>query len=216
MPSIKLTDYECRKDLLPNLCMFCGVPATEYKKKRFAWHPSWVWILILVSVLIAAILALVLIKRMTVRVPLCERHIGYWKRRGLTLGLSFAAIAVVAIGAIVAMDNKAPGEDELSGWLCGGSVFLLFAWLVGAAIYQSNGVRPTEITDRFIKLTGVHKDFVDALEDDRERDREEEGAFRRKRRAQREQRELDDRPTERGRSLERRLEDDDLERRARE
>ena len=96
------------------------------------------------------------------------------------------------------------------------AVFLFFVWLVVAAVYQTNGVRPTEITDRFIRLTSVHKDFVDALEDDREKDHEEEEELRRKRRAEREPRESEDRPAERGRSIERKREDDDLERRARE
>ena len=48
MATVKLTEYECRKNLLPKVCMFCGEPAVERKQKNFAWHPPWVCILILV------------------------------------------------------------------------------------------------------------------------------------------------------------------------
>jgi hypothetical protein len=230
MPTIKLSETECRKNLLPDLCMFCGEPSSERKHKNFAWHPSWVWILILVSALIAVILALVLTKRMTVRVPVCERHRGYWMRRGLVLGLSFTAIAAVSIGVLIFMGQQGPGNDDLTGWLCGGSVVLFFIWLIVAAVYSSNGVRPTEITDRYIKLAGVHQDFVNAIEDDRDRDREEEQEYRRKRRAEREDRDRDrvedrdrdrieDRDRDRPRRTQyrdrRRDDEDDLERRAR-
>jgi hypothetical protein len=39
MPTVKLSDYECRKNLLPDVCMFCGEPAVTRKSKNFAWHP---------------------------------------------------------------------------------------------------------------------------------------------------------------------------------
>ena len=39
---------------------------------------------------------------------------------------------------------------------------------------HTTSVRPTEITDRTIRLTGVHRGFVDALADDRARDDEAE------------------------------------------
>jgi hypothetical protein len=170
--------------------------------------------LILASLLIALILALVLTKKMTVRVPVCERHVGYWKRRGLTLGLSFLAVVGFAIGALIATGGKDPGKDIDTGLLCLGAVLLFVAWLFTAAIYQTIGMRPIEITDRFIRFTGVSKAFVDAIEDDRERDRQEEVEYRRRRRAQRDDRDLDQeepRPPQ----IDRRREDDDLERRAR-
>ena len=113
------------------------------------------------------------------------------------------------------MANQGPGNDELTGWLCGGGVVMFFFWLVGAAIYQANGVRPAEITDRDIRLAGVHAEFVHALEDDRDRDREEEEEYRRQRRAKREAEDRE-RQRERPRSADRRRDDDDdLERRAR-
>jgi hypothetical protein len=209
MPNIKLTDYECRKNLLPKVCMFCGQPAVTRKQRNFAWHPPWVWILVLVGILVAAIVAIVLTKRMTVRVPVCEQHEGFWRRRGMTIGFSFLGIVLVEIAAAIGAANLPQGQDNLGGFVCAGGVFLLLGWLVLVAIYSTRSIRPTEITDRFIRLTGVHPEFIAALEDDRERDRDEEEEYRRQRRARRLAEER-----EQPRAAKRKDYDDDLERRA--
>jgi hypothetical protein len=52
---------------------------------------------------------------------------------------------------------------------------LLVIWLVLVAVLQSTAVRPKEIGDRYIILTGVAPRFIDALDDpqyfpDREED----------------------------------------------
>jgi hypothetical protein len=46
MAQIRLSRYEVEANDLPPLCICCGAPAVVYKSKNFAWHPSWVWILI--------------------------------------------------------------------------------------------------------------------------------------------------------------------------
>jgi hypothetical protein len=174
MPSVKLSRYECSRDMLPDVCMFCGEPATVRKRKTFGWHPGWVWILILVNLIVLIVVAMILTKKMPMKVPLCERHAGYWTRRTLTLTFSFLAVAVLCIGAGVYMDAQPVGQrDDLGGILCGGGVVLFLGWLIFAAIYSSSGVRPTEITDKAIRLTGVNEAFIDALEEERSRDRSE-------------------------------------------
>ncbi len=216
MANVKLSAYECRKNLLPKVCMFCGEPAVTRKQRNFAWHPPWVWILILAGILVAAIVALILTKRMTVRVPVCERHEGFWRRRNLVVGLSFLGVAVLEIVAIAISANQPQGQNnDLGGFVCVGGAFLFLAWLVVVAIYSAQGIRPTEITDRSIRLTGVNREFIEALEDDRERDRDEEDDYRRKWNAKRKaEREAEER--EPPRPLRPSRDDDDLERRARE
>jgi hypothetical protein len=174
MARIKLSSYECSRNLLPGVCMFCGEAAAERKAKTFSWHPGWVWVLVLASPLIAFIVAVVLTKRMAVRVPVCAEHAGYWVRRNLILLGSFAVVGILCLGGIMYMSSQPPGpKDDLAGWICGGGIFLFLAWLIVAAVYSSKGVRPDEITDRYIRLTGVHEAFIDALEEDRSRDRED-------------------------------------------
>jgi polyribonucleotide nucleotidyltransferase len=109
-------------------------------------------------------------------------------------------------------------------------------------VYSARGVRPDEITDRNIRLAGVHEGFIDALEEDRasdldyhERDRydderddyddEQGGAPRRgrsyddtdyrPRRRRRDPDAPDDRPRGRGRDDDRRGYDDDRDDRPR-
>jgi hypothetical protein len=226
MPNVKLTDFECRKNLLPGVCMFCGRKAVDRKKRTFAWHPPWVWVLILVGILVAAIVAMILTKRMTVRVPVCNEHEGFWRRRNLVVGLSFLAIVVVEVAFIAVATSMPHGQNnDMGGLVCGGGAVLFLGWLVVAAIYSQRGIRPTEITDRFVRLTGVNQKFIDALEDDRERDREEEDEYRRQwKERRRKERELDEQSrrgereadeSERSRPTKSRPIDDDLERRAR-
>jgi hypothetical protein len=211
MPTVKLSEYECKRDLLPQVCTFCGEPAVTRVKRNFAWHPQWVWVLILVNVLIAAIVAMILTKKMTVRVPACDRHEGFWRRKAIILSLTFLIVVAFGIGWIVFAVNQGPGNDEITGWLCGAGFGVFILWLIVAGVWGAQGVRPTEITDRHIRLTGVHNDFIAALEDDRERDREEEYEYRRKRRARRE---AEERERERPPLRDRERDDDDLERRA--
>lgn len=169
MPSVTLSDYECRRGLLPDVCAFCGAPAAGRRERTFSWHPSWVWVLILINLIVVA---LVLTKRMTVRVPVCEAHDGFWRRRATILLTSFLLIALF-VGAAVAfsMDQPPGGPDLLQTVMCGGGIVLVLAWVVLAAVYSVAGVRPTEITDRDIRLTGLHEDFVAALREERARDR---------------------------------------------
>lgn len=173
MANIKLSDYECDRGLLPEVCMFCGQPAVTRVRRTFAWHPSWVILLILINLIVMLVVALILTKKMAVRVPACDQHEGYWRRRTLILTLSGFVVAALCVGGIVYLSSLPPAAgDEFTGWICGGGIVLSLAWLVVAVVYSASGVRPTEITDRSIKLTGVHDDFVDALREERARYRE--------------------------------------------
>jgi hypothetical protein len=175
MPSITLSKYECSRSLLPDVCVVCGAPATTRKARNFSWHPGWVWVLILINLIVVLIVALILTKRMSVRLPVCDQHEGYWRRRTWFYTLPTLAILLLGIGALVYLWSQPPGvKDELTGWLCGGSLVLLVAWIVVAAIVQATGIRATEITDRTMTLAGLHEEFVGAVREDRARARDDE------------------------------------------
>src|SRR5690348_7389389 len=74
MAQLRLGRHEVEEEWLPQLCMRCGEPAAFTKRKTFSWYPAWVYLLILVHLLVFLIVALVLTKRMTVPVPLCDKH----------------------------------------------------------------------------------------------------------------------------------------------
>ncbi len=176
MAEIRLRRYEVEEDLLPSSCMCCGEDASVHKTKTFAWHPQWVLVLILVGVLFYVVAALILTRRMTVRVPLCERHRNHFLLRAWLayggLGL-LLLVAVLAIALLASADRGASGE-ALGFTVCGGGALLGLVWLIALAIMQQAGIRPVEITDRGIRLANVGDEFVEAMEDERDRLRDEE------------------------------------------
>lgn len=165
MSDVRLESYNGGVRELPDVCMQCGESAALRKRKKFSWYPQWVWLLLFCGWLPFIIVALVLTKRCTVEASLCEQHKNHWLwRQLLVLGslLGVIAVGVVAWMAVLAAENDA--DETLSGLVCGGSVVLLIVWVILAVVVQSTSIRPKEITDRGITLTGVAPAFVEAYE----------------------------------------------------
>src|SRR5262245_15375580 len=169
MASVKMFRGEVREGRLPRICMRCGAPAELQKCKRFAWHPGWVNLLILVGILPWVIVALVLTKRMTVYAPLCRGHRNHWLIRSLIAFGGLATLAACFVATVIALslgEQRAPGaSNELGGYACIGSLGLLLLFLIVAVISQQTSIRPAEITDRSITLVGVAREFKDALQE---------------------------------------------------
>jgi hypothetical protein len=181
MPSIRLGRYEVEEYELPPVCARCGGRAVVSPSKKFAWHPGWVIVMLFISWPIYLILALVLTKRMTVPLPLCEQHRGYWRNRALLVWGGLAVLALLTVlGLILAGVLDDGSGDTLYPPVIIAAVLAFLVWLITAAIVQSVSIRPTEITDRGIRLVGVSEDFIDAVREDRrgadeeDREREEE------------------------------------------
>jgi len=171
MASVKLGRYEATQGQLPRVCVRCGAPAALVKAKNFSWHPGWVLALILVGLLPYVIVALALTKRMRVRVPLCQQHRYHWaSRTWLILGgfVFLLALGVGLIALLAALERRPGAADNVGGMLCLGLGVLGLVWLIAAAVAQSTGIRPTEITATRIKLVGVSPGFVEAVDEWRE------------------------------------------------
>ena len=151
---------------LPELCMQCGAPATLHRSKTFSWFPPWLWILFFFCGLLPfVIVALIVTKRRTLRVPLCEEHKNHWLWRQLLVLGTLLGIGAIGIGATVISNvNDGRGNDPLGGLLCAGSLILLVAWIILAIAVQATSIRAKEITDRHITLAGVSKEFVEVYE----------------------------------------------------
>src|SRR5258708_38667976 len=81
-----------RDAILPPFCVKCGRPAEpNLFPKKFSWHPQWVYIFVLFAILIYAIVATVISKKMKLKVPLCAKHMEKYK----TLRLAAAARLLV-------------------------------------------------------------------------------------------------------------------------
>jgi len=174
MAEIRLRLREAAGDL-PDVCMCCGQASTIVKSKNMSWCPSWVGILILGGLLPYLIVAMILTKRMTVQVPLCDQHKGHWFKRTMwTVGtfFLFAAICGGALALGLVMTEGAPRRrDEVTGGVCVLSAILGVIWIVILLIAQNTAIRPAEITDRDITLKGVSQEFVDAVENEQYDDR---------------------------------------------
>jgi hypothetical protein len=154
---------------VPDLCMQCGAPAEVHREKTFSWYPPWVFVLLLAGLLPFIIVALVLTKKKRVPVPLCRAHRNHWAWRNAVILLSFLGLVGLVIGVSVLLNVAAGpnGFDQYGGLVCAGSVVGLVVWLVVVAVLQQTAIRPTEITDSSITLTGVSKEFVRAYEENR-------------------------------------------------
>ena len=174
MAVVHLDREEVENDELPPVCLRCGAPTTGLVRKNFSWHPPWVIVLILAGLLVYVIVAIVLTKRMTIRAPLCAKHQNHWFGRSLIIWLSLAAVASVGLIAFLLMVNQQPRGaggpgNGLSGFICVGTVLLGLAWLIMVLILQGTMIRPSEITDRSMTLNKVSRQFVEALDEERDR-----------------------------------------------
>jgi hypothetical protein len=167
MAVLRLDSYDRKVVELPGVCMQCGAPSTLLKTKTFSWFPPWVWILLFVcNVLIFAIVAAIMTKRRTVDVPLCEEHKNHWLWRQLLVIGSLLGVLAIGVVAVMVNSDNGGGDNALAGFLCVGSLILLVVWVILAVIVQASSIRPKEITDHGITLTGVSTAFVEAYKEE--------------------------------------------------
>jgi hypothetical protein len=135
----------------PDRCVHCNQSAQGFRvKKTFYWHaPNW-YLLVLLSILIYAVVAMVVRKKASFELALCPLHRS--RRRllmGGSLGLPLAALVIVLVS----------GGEPASLWGLG------LATLAGA-IVGSIGVRilsPKKIEDGYAFLKGAHPSFLASL-----------------------------------------------------
>jgi hypothetical protein len=167
MAKLRLDERDCRRDRLPRVCMVCGGDADKYLRKKFAWEPPWIYVLVLlglIGILIAAILLSVLRKTMVVYCPMCSRHQSHWVRKAVW---SWGLLAVWLFGlvALIGVGSELKGDSHVGPFVLGGILYTLVLFVV-IGLISTRGVRPKEITDYEIVLTGLHDEFVEAAEED--------------------------------------------------
>ena len=142
---------------LPPYCVKCGQPADKFVKKNFGWHSPWLYLLIFAGVLVYAILATVLMKRMKIDVPLCEAH---RKRRFTLLAAGWALfLGAIPLGIFIGSlgsDDSAVGIGFLVGFTAFIASMVLFA--MGSRI-----MAPKKIDDNEAIFGGVSPAFLDYI-----------------------------------------------------
>jgi len=123
-----------RDAALPPYCVKCGRPADAAKllRRRFSWHPPWVYIFVLIALLVYAILAAVLSKRTTLELPLCSAHFEKYK----TLRILAAVLLLGSIPEMILAGAYLP--NTYMGWGIFAGALAFVAGLVCLVMF--NGV----------------------------------------------------------------------------
>jgi hypothetical protein len=194
MADIRLGRYEIEHYDPPPVCARCGAPSVVCKDHRFQWAPPWIYILLVFGVIPYAIAAGVTMRRMVVPIPLCERHKWHWGGRTAVVLLGLVGVFLVMFGGI-ALGNEV-NFDPAFVFIPVGLLFLV--WIVGAVILAVTTIRPREITDKSITLSGVSQEFIDALNEARRGQDDEDDGDRPRRRRRGDEEDADDRRSARG------------------
>ena len=180
---VTLSLDDCEPNVLPPLCCKCGAEATCEKKVKFSWYPPWIIITVLVTLILTVILILVLQKKRTAYLPVCDKHKGVWNWGQAILGITLGGFFLGIIACAVAFGGPNKGDVFLPVFLV--VVGLFVVGLIFGAVVQTRGIRPKQITDDELRLVNLNPDFVEAIEADRDREEDEYAARRDAKRAAR-------------------------------
>lgn len=138
---------------LPPRCIRCNAPARRPVKARtLMWHAPALYLLILVGLLLYAIVALIVRKRVTVSPGLCASHAAQRTRERLVgVGVSLGSL----IGVFAALSSDAGATAPALGVL--GLVALVVTAIRTRLIY------PKRIDDRGATLAGFGAPFLASL-----------------------------------------------------
>jgi hypothetical protein len=158
--------------------MACGAPATVRKRRLFVSHPLWVYALLPLGYLPYVIVAAILTHRVRCFTHFCPRHKNHWLIRSLIIWGALAVLlilAVVTFAVLISME-KQMGEKtagNLAGFVCLGTLVLMFCWVISIPIMQLMAIHVTNVTERRFTLVRVSPAFIEAVRDFRERPRDE-------------------------------------------
>jgi len=137
---------------LPDRCVKCNAFTNGRLRRKFSWHHPAIYILLIVAWLFYLIVAMIVRKRATVDLGLCEEHSA--KRRTYIWISWLLALGGVA-GFVLAM-IAGDGTPALIG-------FLLLLTAIVFGVITTRVVYPSKIDDRFVWLKGVNAEYLNQL-----------------------------------------------------
>ena len=152
---------------LPHICVRCGHPSDTYVEKKFAWWPAWSIVLLLLSPLVWIVVVLLFLQqRMSVRLPVCNRHRHPWLpmqllATGVVVYLFILPFVVIWISVSAEKTlgrGNAVSIAALTGWFVGLVLLIPVAFLM-----RRRTILPIRITSNEITLWGVCRNFADRL-----------------------------------------------------
>lgn len=141
-------------------CIVCHAPASGRPlRRKLFWHTPWWYLLILFNLLVYVIAAMIVRRKVDLRVGLCDTHRS--RRRwwiALAWSLVLAAIGLLFIGMTVRL-----ADGTMAALMGLAVVGLLAAGLIG--IYAVRVVTAKQIDDRYAWIGGVSSKLLDTLPD---------------------------------------------------
>lgn len=132
IPANELTEFD-----LPRVCVITGATdGVSFRDVKYQWYPRWVAALILINVLIAAVVAFALTKRVKGKLPFTDAGYEAMKKGSMIFGLSFLAAFLLMAGSIVAFANDVPAAGFVA-------LVAMFALPIAAWFMFARGTRIT-------------------------------------------------------------------------
>ena len=139
---------------LPDRCVKCNAPAHGQRLvRKLYWHSPYLYLLILASILIYAVVAIIVRKRARVEVGICDSH-RFQRRLAIALGWLFGLGGLVLF--IVGLAND---------WNAGVLVLCLVAFIMGLVGGAAKGpvVSAKRIDPQFVWIKGVCPSYLESL-----------------------------------------------------
>ncbi len=143
---------------LPNRCLVCNQPASVRFPKKMYWHSPWIYLLLIPSILIYAIVALLARKKADVVLPLCTEH-AEKRKRATTIG---TLLIVVGLVSMFGSCTQADSSGDTFAMILGIGALVLFAGLIVLAV-GSNLIVPKKIDDYYVWLRKVSASYLSTL-----------------------------------------------------
>lgn len=145
---------------LPKRCVCCGNPAVVTLRRTYRWTPLWVYFLVLLGVLIAAIVSVFVTKQLKLELNLCEEHrVRRRNRLLIAWGWGLASLGATVLGFARGFATPDAGALVLVGIL--GFLSALAALAMGQ---QWAGILVAKrITKTGAILKGAGREFLSGL-----------------------------------------------------
>jgi hypothetical protein len=138
--------------LLPDRCVKCNAYTVGRIKRKFSWHHPAFYFLLLFAWLIYLIVAMIVRKRATVDLGICDEHRAR-RRTYIWMTWGFLLLGVAGFVLAVMIDDGTPAALG----------FLVFLAGIIFGVISTRIAYPKKIDDRFVWLKGVNKDYLDLL-----------------------------------------------------
>jgi hypothetical protein len=139
---------------LPDRCVKCNAAArTPLKSKRYYWHNSAWYLLILVNMFVYIVAVLIVRKNACLGLGLCVQHA---RRRSRMIAASLTCLGGSAALFVYALGNEAAAPLYLPSGL-----LLLAAMVIGVVGVRI--VHPKRICERYARFSGCGSAFLDSL-----------------------------------------------------